>query len=276
VRHRRQPVTAGTITAYVFLAIVLIIYLFPLAYLLNTALKSNAEFFRNTTGLVHSIQFGNFVDAWKQGNFSRYALNSVLYTFVAAGIGTIISLMIAFPVSRAYLRLSKAWNAMFAAMMFLPNTLVTLFQLALKMNLYNTRYGYILILASGVGIGPLLIASYLKSIPKELDEAAAIDGCSYTHYLFRFLPRLLTPVLSTCFILQCIGVWNDIILATILLPDQSKSPITLGLFAFSGSYVSQWSLLAAATIIVALPLIIVYIFLQRYIVASVVSGAVKG
>jgi raffinose/stachyose/melibiose transport system permease protein len=78
------------------------------------------------------------------------------------------------------------------------------------------------------------------------------------------------------FIRQAIGVWNDIILATILFPDQTKWPVTLGLFAFKGTYTSQWSLLSAATMIVAAPLLIAYLFLQRYLVASVVGGAVKG
>jgi raffinose/stachyose/melibiose transport system permease protein len=98
----------------------------------------------------------------------------------------------------------------------------------------------------------------------------------YLRYLFGFLPPLIKPVLATVFVLQAIGVWNDIILATILLPDQAKSPVTLGLFAFKGTYVSQWSLLSAATIIVAAPLLLVYVFLQRYLVASAVGGAVKG
>ena len=200
----------------------------------------------------------------------------MLYTFVAAGLGTLMSLMVGFPVARGYLKHTKLWNALFVAMMFLPNTLVMLFQMALRMNLYDTRLGYMLILASGVGVGPLLVVGYLKSIPREIDEAAAMDGASYLHYLFGFIPKLLQPVLSTIFILQAIGVWNDIILATILLPDQSKSPMTLGLFAFRGTYTSQWSLLAAATIIVAMPMVVVYVFLQRYIVASVVGGAVKG
>ena len=106
--------------------------------------------------------------------------------------------------------------------------------------------------------------------------AAALDGVSYLHYLFRFLPALIKPVLSTVFILQAIGVWNDIILATILLPDASKSPVTLGLFAFKGTYVSQWSLLSAATMIVAAPLVATSGFLQRDLVASVGGGAVKG
>lgn len=266
----------GHVLLYLVMALVVLVYAYPLLFLVNTALKSDAEFFRNPTGLVTMPQLGNFATAWEKGNFAAYLLNSVLYTFVAAGIGTLISLMVGFPVARGYLRHTRLWNSLFAAMLFLPNTLVTVFQLALRLNLYDTRLGYILIMASGVGVGPLLIAGYLKSVPKEIDEAAALDGIGYVRYLFTFLPALIKPVLATVFILQAIGVWNDIILATILLPDQSKFPVTLGLFAFKGTYVSQWSLLSAATIIVAAPLLVVYLFLQRYLVASVVGGAVKG
>jgi raffinose/stachyose/melibiose transport system permease protein len=273
---RRRPLTLGKVLSYVLLAVVILVYLYPLVFLLNTALKSNDEFFSNPTGLVHSPLLSNFGAAWRQGNFAAYALNSVLYTFSAAAVGTVISILVAFPVSRGYLKHTRVWYALFVSMLFLPNTLVTVFQLTLRLHLYDTRLGYILIMASGVGVGPLLIAGYLKSIPKELDEAAALDGVGYLRYLFGFLPALIKPVLATVFILQAIGVWNDIILATILLPDQAKSPVTLGLFAFKGAYVSQWSLLAAATIIVAAPLLVVYVFLQRYLVASAVGGAVKG
>jgi raffinose/stachyose/melibiose transport system permease protein len=264
------------VVSYSLLFLVVVIYLYPLVFLVNTALKSNSEFFSNPTGLAHAPLLSNFKDAWNQGNFGSSFLNSVLYTFTAAAAGTVMSLMIGFPVSRGYLKHTRIWNMVFVAMLFLPNTLVTVFQLALRLHLYDTRFGYILIMASGVGVGPLLIAGYLKSIPKELDEAAALDGVGYLRYLFFFLPPLIRPVLATVFILQAIGVWNDIILATILLPDQAKAPVTLGLFAFKGAYVSQWSLLSAATIIVAAPLLVVYVFLQRYLVASVVGGAVKG
>lgn len=266
----------GKAVLYGILAVVVVIYLYPLVYLLNTALKSDAEFIRNPTGIVTSPQLSNFVTAWQKGNFAAYLLNSVLYSFVAAGVGTLTSLMVAFPVARGYLRFTKLWTALFAALLFLPNTLVTVFQLALRLNLYDTRLGYLLIMASGIGVGPLLVTGYLRSVPREIDEAAALDGVGYTRYLFTFLPALIKPVLATVFILQAIGVWNDIILATILLPDQAKFPLTLGLFAFKGTYVSQWSLLSAATIIVAAPLLLVYVFLQRFLVASVVGGAVKG
>lgn len=279
---RPQSVAAGhasvpaKVVNYVLLGVVILIYLYPLAFLVNTALKSNSEFFSNPTGLAHAPLLSNFSTAWRQGNFAAYFLNSVLYTFGAAALGTLMSLMVGFPVARGYLKHTRLWNILFVSMLFLPNTLVTVFQLALRMHLYDTRLGYILIMTAGVGVGPLLIAGYLKSVPKELDEAAALDGVGYVWYLFRFLPPLIQPVLATVFILQAIGVWNDIILATILLPDEAKSPVTLGLFAFKGAYVSQWSLLSAATIIVAAPLLVVYVFLQRYLVASVVGGAVKG
>lgn len=275
-KQGRPRLSTMKVVSYLLMAVVIVIYAYPLLFLINTALKSNTEFLTNPTGLVAGPQLSNFLQAWEQGGFAKYVLNSVLYTFVAAALGTVMSLVIGFPVARGYVKHPKVWQGVFAAMLFLPNTLVTLFQLALRMNLYDTQFGYILIMASGVGVGPLLVAGYLSSIPREIDEAAAMDGAGYLRYMFTFLPPLMAPVLSTTFILQAIGVWNDIILATILFTDQSKWPVTLGLFAFKGTYTSQWSLLSAATLIVAAPLLVAYLFLQRYLVASVVGGAVKG
>lgn len=274
--RRRRRVSLGTVVPYLPVAVIMLVYLFPLGFLLNTALKSNAEFFANPNGVVQTLEFGNFPTAWDKGNFGAYMLNSVLYTSVAALLGTVCSLLLGFPVSRGYLRHTRLWYGLFVAMLFLPNTLVTQFQLLLRLNLYDTQLGFILIMAAGVGVGPLLVSGYVKSIPRELDEAAALDGVGYWRFVFLFLPHLIKPVLTTVFLLQAIGVWNDIILATILLPDQAKFPATLGLFAFQGTYTSEWSLLAAATIIVAGPLLVAYVFLQRYLVASVVGSAVKG
>ncbi|HEY4266646.1 MAG TPA: carbohydrate ABC transporter permease [Galbitalea sp.] len=274
-RRGRPPVTVGQVISYIFIAIVMVLYLFPLVFLVNTALKSNPEFFSNPVGITRTFDIGNFGVAWQKGNFAAYVLNSVLYTAVAATLSTVVSLVLAFPVSRGYLKHSRLWYGMFVVLLFLPNALMTQFQLLLRLGLYDTQLGYILIMASGLGVGPLIISGYVKSVPKELDEAAALDGVGYWRFLFTFLPSLIKPVLATTFILQAIGVWNDIILATIMLPDPAKSPVTLGLFAFQGTYTSQWGLLSAATIIVATPLVIAYIFLQRYLVGGV-GGAVKG
>jgi raffinose/stachyose/melibiose transport system permease protein len=272
----KRRVPARTIVNYALVVIVLFFYLFPLAFLVNTALKTNAEFAANPIGIVTSPHFGNFATAWAKGDFGAYILNSVLYTGCAAALGTFISLVMGFPVSRGYLKHNRLWTILFVVVLFLPNAIITQFQLLLRLQLYDTQIGYILIMAAAVGIGPILMNGFVKSIPTELDEAAALDGIGYWRYLFSFVVPLAKPALATIFILQAIGVWNDIILATILLPDASKSPVTLGLFAFQGTYTSQWGLLASATMIVAAPLVIAYIFLQRYLVGGVIGGAVKG
>lgn len=256
--------------------LLLVFYLFPLLFLLNTALKSTAEFNANPLGVATTPEFGNFATAWTQGNFGAYIGNSILYTVCAASLGTLVSLLLAFPVSRGYLHGSRVWRLLFVLMLFLPNAIITQFQLLLRLGLYDTRIGYILIMAAGIGVGPILLSGYFKSLPTELDEAAAMDGAGYWRYLFTFALPLARPAIVTVFILQAIGVWNDIILATILLPQASKSPVTLGLFAFQGTYTSQWGLLAAATMIVAAPLVVAFVFLQRYLVSGALGGAVKG
>lgn len=268
----RRPVPWG---AYVCAAVILVVFLFPLLYLLNTALKSNEAFFADPVGLVTDPQWGNFAAAWESGGFGAYILNSILYTVCGTLIGTFITLVMGFPVSRGYIRGKRVWTALFVLVLFLPNALITQFQLLLKLGLYDNRVGYILMIGAGVGIGPLLFSGFVSSIPRELDEAAAMDGIGYWRYLFTFVLPLAKPALTTVAILQAVWIWNEIILATVLLADPAKFPITRGLFAFKDAYSNQWPLLAAATFLVAAPLVVGYVFIQRYLVNGVL-GAVKG
>jgi len=273
-RGRRRP-PVGRIVSYLLVVVVMAFYLVPLLFLLNTALKSNQDFYADPNGIVTSPRWSNFADAWVQGNFAAYILNSVVYTLAAAGLGTAISLVVGFPISRLYVRRPRLWNGLAVFLLFLPNALITQFQLLLRTGLYDSQLGYILIVGASVGVGPILVAAYTRSIPRELDEAAAVDGIGYLRYLTSFVIPLAKPALATVFILLAIGVWNDIILATVFLPDHAKAPISLGLYTFQGAYTSQWGLLAAATLIVAAPLIAAYVFLQRYLIGAVV-GSVKG
>lgn len=269
-RRRRYPVGA-----YICVALLVIVFVFPILYLLNTALKSQAEFVADPVGIVTDPQWGNFLQAWTQGNFGSYIFNSILYTVAGSLIGTVISVVLAFPVSRGYIKGGRFWSVLFVLVLFLPNALITQFQLLLRLGLYDNQLGYILMVGVGVGVGPLLYSGFVKSIPRELDEAAAIDGVGYWRYLISFVVPLSKPALSTILILQAVWIWNEIILATVLLADPAKFPVTVGLYAFKGTYSNQWPLLAAATFIVAAPLIIGYVFIQRYLVSGVL-GAVKG
>lgn len=257
------------------LGVIVLLYVIPLGYLLMTALRSTADFNRNPVGPPLSLDFGNLATAWSQGNFGTFALNSILYSVVGATLGTFGSLLLAFPIARRYIRWSGFWQLLFPVALFLPNALVTQFQLLLSIGLYDNRFGYILLLVGQLGVGPLILVGYFRSIPMALDEAAAMDGCSYWSYLWRFVIPLSRPALVTVFVLQAISIWNEIILATIMLSDPSKAPISKGLLAFAGPYGTNVPLLASATAIVAIPLILLYVFLQRFIIAGALGGSFK-
>jgi len=268
---RRLP----TVAKYAIVLLLALIYVVPMLVLINTAFKTPSGFISNPTGLSKTFSFTNFVNAWNEGDFAAYIGNSVLYTFVVAGLGTVLSLLIAYPVARRYVRLASWLLGLFVVALFLPNSIPTQFELLLHLHLYNSRIGYMFVLLAGLGVGPLLITGYVRSIPYELDQAAAVDGCGYFRYLFTFIAPIARPVLMTSFLLQAIYVWNEIILATIYLPSNGKLPVSAGLFAFYGQYTDQWSLIAAATLIISLPLIAVFLLLQRYFVAGALSGAFK-
>jgi raffinose/stachyose/melibiose transport system permease protein len=270
VRIGRPP-----IGAYLCVVLLMAVFLLPLAYLANTALKSPQEYAVNPVGLVQAPQWANFPQAWQMGNFGNYIVNTMVYTVCGATIGTLVAVLMGFPVARGYIRGGRLWNALFVLMMFLPNALMTQFHLLIQLHLYNTQLGYILMLGVGVGVGPLLYRGFVMSLPRELDEAASVDGVGYWRYLTSFVIPLSRPALATVFILQAVWIWNEIILATILLADSTKWPIATGLNAFKGLYSNNWALLSAATLIVAAPLMVGYVFIQKYLVNGVV-GAVKG
>ena len=125
-------------------------------------------------------------------------------------------------------------------------------------------------------IGMIIVVNYIKSIPKELDESAAVDGCGYFRFVWSIILPLIRPAIATVTVLHAIGIWNDIVMPTIYLTDSNLYPITRGLIAFEGQYGSDWPALAAAVLMLMLPMLILFMFLQRYIIGGLTSGAVKG
>lgn len=263
------------ISSYVFLFVVAIIYVGPLWMLISTSLKTLPEFFRNATGLPEGLNFQNFVDAWNLANFPGYMLNSVLYTVAATLIFVVTTVFLAFPIARGYGRYSKYILTLYVIALFLPPALIPQFQLILNLGLYNTRIGYIMLFLINP-IGVIIMVNYIKSIPKELDESAAMDGCGYVRFILTIILPLIRPAVATVTVLHAIGIWNELILPTIYLTNDDYYPITRGLIVFEGVYGSNWPALAAAVIMLMIPMLILFMFLQRYIIAGLTEGAVKG
>jgi raffinose/stachyose/melibiose transport system permease protein len=263
------------LVSYVILLAFAVVYVGPLLMLVSTSFKSLPEFFKNPTGLPDAWSLDNFREAWSLANFPRYMLNSFIYTAVATSLFVIMSVFVAFPIARGYVRGAGALLTLYVVALFLPPALIPQFQLILNLGLYNTRTGYILLFLVNP-IGLIILVNYIKSIPRELDESASVDGCGYVRFVFKILFPLIKPAVATVTVIHAIGIWNELILATIYLSNDDLYPITRGLIVFEGVYGSDWPKLAAAVLMLMLPMLVLFMFLQRYIISGLTAGAVKG
>jgi raffinose/stachyose/melibiose transport system permease protein len=265
----------GRIASYAFLLLFAVIYLGPLLMLVNASLKTMPAFMKDATGLATEFHFKNFADAWTKANFPKYLLNSLIYTVSATAIYIMTAVFVAFPIARGYIKYSGVVLTMFVIALFLPPALIPQFQLILQLGLYNNPIGYIMLfLVNPIGI--VILVNYIKTLPKELDEAAALDGCGYFRFVWSIVIPLIQPAIATVVVLHAIGIWNEIIAPTIYLTNKDYYPITRGLIVFQGVYGSNWPTLAAAVLMLTFPMLILFLFLQRYIISGLTQGSVKG
>jgi len=270
-----KPVNWGRIVTYAVLVLFAIIYAGPLLMLVSTSLKTLPEFMKDATSLPSSLNFKNFADAWTKASFPRYLTNTLIYTLSATAIYIATAVFVAFPISRGYVKGSKLLLTLFVIALFLPVALIPQFQLMLGLGLYNNPIGYIMLfLVNPIGI--VILVNYIKTLPRELDEAAAMDGCSYFRFVTTIVFPLIQPAIATVAVLHAIGIWNELILPTIYLTNKDYYPITRGMIVFQGVYGSNWPTLAAAVLIMTMPMLIIFLVLQRYIVSGLTAGAVKG
>ena len=272
---RRRRLDWSAVGSYALLIVLAILYLGPLVMLVNTALKTSPEFAKDPVALTTTFSLGNFGKAWDKADFPRYLANTILY----AAVATSLYLAAAFPLSVAIARrFVRGWNwlyLLFVIALFLPVALIPQFQLLLNLHLYNTQVGYILLFLTNP-IGVLILVGYIRTIPRELDEAAAIEGSGYIRYLVQIILPLTKPALATVAILHAIGVWNELVLANIYLTSKAYFPITRGLIVFTGIYGNDWPLLAAAVLMLAAPMVVLYLFLQRSIISGFTAGSLRG
>jgi raffinose/stachyose/melibiose transport system permease protein len=273
VRIRLRPAALG---GYAILVLLGLIYLIPLLFVLSVSLMSTRQFAINAASIPNPVMWSNYTTAWVRGTFNIYFINSLIYT-VAIVCGTlVISTLAAFPIARGHLRGTNLFYVVFLSGILLPVGYIPQFFILQNLGLFNTQVGYILLWCSRVALPIFVLTGFIKTIPTELDDAAAIDGCSYIRYVLRIILPLLKPALSVVGLILAIRVWNDIIGPVIFLPSKNIKPISAGLLQFFAENAADWTLIAAAILITALPLVVVYIFAQRYIVAGITSGAIKG
>lgn len=264
--HFRNPLLVRRTATGVLIAL---LFLIPMLYVVMISLESPHQFLSNPLVPPVPPSLGNFSAAWQQGNLGPEIVNTIIYSLSAAVISTALSLAVAFPVARRLIRWHSPLFLSFVIGLCLPLPIIPLFIEARDLGLYNDRIGYILLhVEPGLPLGVLLLTSFVYSIPKELDEAAWLDGAGYLRYMARFIAPLAWPGIVITFLYSLLGVWNDIIGPVVFLNNPSLFPVSQGLYSFYSSNQSEYTLLAAAVIIASAPVAFLFVVSQRQLLRA--------
>lgn len=265
---------------YLFVFVVCIVILYPYFVMFTTAAKSNAEMYSaNPTLLPVDWQWSNFIDVWSAAPVLRFFLNSV----IVAGGATLLAILCGIPAAYALARMKFKGKGIFMgavimSQMFSPVVLlVGIYRLMVDVNLNNSLLGLILLNAAfNQAFAVWLLRGTFMSISPEMEQAAKIDGCGTMQSLIRVLLPMAAPGIVTTLIFVFINAWNEYTLALTLINDEVLRPLTTGINVFYGFNFIQWQYLFATSLFATVPVVILFLLIEKHLVAGLTSGGVKG
>lgn len=248
----------------------------PFYMVFINSFKSKADAARMDLSLPKEWLFSNYLEVIEQGDLIQGFLNSLTYALVATTLGVVLCAMAAFVMCRNRTRLNVFLYYFVLCGLFFPVNYVTLIRVLSTIHMNDTRVGIILVFTSAmIPFCVFTIRNFVVSVPVELDEAAVIDGAGPVNLFFRIIMPLLKPTMVTCFILQFMGVWSDFLTPLYLSSKSKLFPMTMAVYQFFGKNKSYWNYIFADIIMTCIPVIIVYMIGQKYIIGGMTSGAVK-
>jgi len=272
----RFPFVAGVI--FVFLLLYFIAIIYPLFWMLINSFKNTAAIYNNTWGLPKEWLFSNYKAAWEQG-VSSYFVNSLIITIGTCLLTVLLSSLCAYGLTRFQMKGGKFMLLFISAgLMFSPqSSLIPLYELVQKLGIFDTYWALILTFtAYRIPLTVLLIRSFFLSIPKELEESAYLDGATSLKVFTRIFLPMSKPILFTGVILTAYYSWNEFLFSMLFIQTEENKPITSGLLVFKDALNTNWGVLLAGLVISAIPLIIVFLAMQKYFVRGLAEGSVKG
>lgn len=265
---------------WIVLMIVAVIQLFPLIWLVDFSLASSNEMF--TSGLLiwpKVIQWGNYVKAFVDGHFLLYLRNSVLINFLAVAFVLMISIMAGFACRRMQWKLSGVVSTILLLGMMIPihATLLPTYKIYNMLGVTDTIWALLIpYVAFSLPQGFFLMTGFIASIPKELEEAAVMDGCGIYRIVFQIITPLLKSSIATVAIMTFLNNWNEFMMASTYLSSQKWKTLPFSVLEFTGQYSSNYAVQFAVMALTAAPAVIVYVILNKHITKGVAMGAVKG
>ena len=270
---------SALIIKYIILILLAIIWIVPIVTLVLTAIKSKADFFSNLGlfQLPEQICWSNFSGAVTTGRLFHYMKNDLIISVFKVSLGIFISSMCAFSLTRLKLKHSTAWFVFFLIGMMLPMqiALVPISIIYNKLGLINTMFGlFYVYIGFGISFMVLILQGFMKGIPKDIDEAAYIDGANKWQMFIRVVLPISKPAIATLFITDFLSTWNEYLLASVIINDNALKTVPVGLLTFVGEHGTDYGYLCAGVLISVIPVMAVYLIFQRYFVEGM-AGAVK-
>jgi multiple sugar transport system permease protein len=275
----RRPVTPGRVVLYVALVLVSIVWLFPVLWAVMTSFRSYEYTAVNGYVSFGGYTFQNYIDAWTQGEFTQFFVNSLIITVPSVLITLTLASMAAFVLARFSWTLNLAMLVFFTAANLLPqqSLLVPLYRFYLYIGLYDTYWAVIIThIAFQMGFCTFVLSNYMKTLPKELTEAAFVDGAGVWRQYWQIILPLCRPPIAALATLQVTWVYNDFFWAVAFLSTGDKFPITSALANLQGQFFIDYNLVSAGSVLVAIPTLVVFFALQRHFVSGLTLGANKG
>lgn len=280
VPHEHRP--KRSVERYVIYAVLLVlafIAVAPLAVLIFNSLKTPIEFGRNPLGIPTDPQFGNFREAWERGDYAVSIRNSLIYSGATVIGVCIISGLAAYALSR----LDVPGGTLLLFYLFIGITIppqlyvIPLFSFWVRLDLIDSRIGLIIIYwAIFSPFATLLLRSYLMALPRELEDASRVDGANELQTLLRIVLPLSLPGLMVVALVSFLMSWNEFFFAITFIQSDELKPVTISFLAFQGRFDTNWGLTSAAGIIVILPVVLLFLLLQRRFISGLTAGALKG
>lgn len=266
---------------YFFLGAFTLIQLFPFYWLGTFSFKSNTEIFdsHNLAGLPKVWRLENYSDALLGGGILTYFLNSVFYSVVTVIVSTILAAMAAYAIIRMNWKLKGIAAMVFTLGIMIPvqATLLPLFQALDRLELRQGYLGLLLpYIAFAMPMSIMILSGFYRSVPREIEEAACIDGCGIYAMFFRIILPIVRPGIATASIFAFLNTWNELLFANTFVDKQELKTLPVGIMSFVGEHSTNWGVIGAGMVVATLPTVVIYFLLSKQVQESLTIGAVKG
>lgn len=278
MENKKKNIRSGLLYGSLFMWA--FIQIFPIYWLITFSLKSNSEIFGgNAIGLPKEWLWINYKKALVNGNVALYFINSVIVTGLTIIITVIIALMATYALTRMVFKGRKQMNGFYMLGLTVPihSALLPVFIMLRNFKLLNSYAALIIpYVAFAISMAVLIFSGFIASIPRELEEAACIDGSSVYGIFFRIIVPLMKPAMATVSIFTFLQAWNELMFAVVFINDTKYKTLTVGIQSLAGQYTIDWGAIGAGLVVATIPTLLVYIFMSKKVQDSLVTGAIKG